>query len=322
MKGIVISILGFTLLATLEITAKPDSIGLKEKNGQLFILHQVEEGQTLFAISKKYEVNVDSLKATNPQAQEGLTIGEVILVPYHKKERQASHKTHQVKKGETLFSIAQQYGAEVKTLKEWNDMKSNAIEVGQELIVGQKSGSQQPTIQKPDQEEPKPEGGQEETSPGSLAPDQDKMARSNTSQKVAAKADTLSSDSSNGAPIMTQNEDNTYREKYSKVTSVESGDNGWKVVKEQGKATWIDDELMNNRKSLALHRTAEPGTIIRIKNMMNDKVVFVKTVGNLNEKEDEQTLITISKKAAKKLNVQQDYFRVQLEYSLKAREEE
>ncbi len=148
------------------------------------------------------------------------------------------------------------------------------------------------------------------------------MAKQDTSQKVAAKADTLSSDSSKGAPIMTQNEDNRYRKEYSRVTSVESGDEGWKVVKEQGKATWIDDDFMNNRKSLALHRTAEPGTIIRIKNMMNDKVVFVKTVGNLNEKEDERTLITISKKAAKKLNVQQDYFRAQLEYSVKAQDEE
>ena len=43
---------------------------------------------------------------------------------------------HQVKSGETLFSISRQYGVDVKTLKNWNNLSDNKIEVGQRLVVG------------------------------------------------------------------------------------------------------------------------------------------------------------------------------------------
>jgi LysM repeat protein len=43
---------------------------------------------------------------------------------------------HEVKPGETLFSIAKRYGTDVKTLKSWNSLRSNSIEVGQRLVVG------------------------------------------------------------------------------------------------------------------------------------------------------------------------------------------
>jgi membrane-bound lytic murein transglycosylase D len=41
--------------------------------------------------------------------------------------------THVVKRGETLFAIAQRYGLEVETLKRLNRLKGNAIQVGQKL---------------------------------------------------------------------------------------------------------------------------------------------------------------------------------------------
>lgn len=43
---------------------------------------------------------------------------------------------HQVKSGETLFSISRQYGLDVKTLKNWNNLSDSRIEVGQRLVVG------------------------------------------------------------------------------------------------------------------------------------------------------------------------------------------
>jgi TolA-binding protein len=44
---------------------------------------------------------------------------------------------HQVKPGETLYRLSRQYGVDVPTLKNWNNLTSNQIEVGQRLIVGQ-----------------------------------------------------------------------------------------------------------------------------------------------------------------------------------------
>jgi LysM repeat protein len=43
---------------------------------------------------------------------------------------------HTVKRGETLYRISKQYGTDVKTLQELNNLPDNNIEVGQRLIVG------------------------------------------------------------------------------------------------------------------------------------------------------------------------------------------
>lgn len=43
---------------------------------------------------------------------------------------------HEVKPGETLFRLSRQYGVSVDTIKQWNRLKDDLIEVGQQLIVG------------------------------------------------------------------------------------------------------------------------------------------------------------------------------------------
>lgn len=43
--------------------------------------------------------------------------------------------THTVQKGETLFSIAQQYQVSVADLREWNNLSGNEIEEGQVLVI-------------------------------------------------------------------------------------------------------------------------------------------------------------------------------------------
>lgn len=48
---------------------------------------------------------------------------------------QQQPKTHTVQRGETLFSIAQNYNIEVQDLREWNKLQSNQLTVGQQLIV-------------------------------------------------------------------------------------------------------------------------------------------------------------------------------------------
>lgn len=44
-------------------------------------------------------------------------------------------KTHTVKKGETLSSIAKKYGCTVNQLKQWNNLKSNNVVVGKKLKI-------------------------------------------------------------------------------------------------------------------------------------------------------------------------------------------
>lgn len=47
----------------------------------------------------------------------------------------ATSKTHTVAKGDTLYSLARQYGVTVAQLKQWNNLTSNTIKIGQKLTV-------------------------------------------------------------------------------------------------------------------------------------------------------------------------------------------
>jgi LysM repeat protein len=48
-----------------------------------------------------------------------------------------THKTiiHAVEKGQTLFSISKKYGCSIQQLKDWNQLNSNSLYIGQELKI-------------------------------------------------------------------------------------------------------------------------------------------------------------------------------------------
>ncbi|MGH7256334.1 MAG: LysM peptidoglycan-binding domain-containing protein [Nitrospirales bacterium] len=43
---------------------------------------------------------------------------------------------HEVKPGETLYRLSRQYGVSVDTIKQWNHLDDDLIEIGQQLIIG------------------------------------------------------------------------------------------------------------------------------------------------------------------------------------------
>ncbi|MBO4332257.1 MAG: LysM peptidoglycan-binding domain-containing protein [Paludibacteraceae bacterium] len=42
---------------------------------------------------------------------------------------------HKVQKGDTLYNIAKRAGCTVQQIKEWNNLTSDALSIGQELSV-------------------------------------------------------------------------------------------------------------------------------------------------------------------------------------------
>ncbi len=46
-----------------------------------------------------------------------------------------SPSAHVVQAGETIFRIARQNGVSVQQIRQWNNLKNDVIEVGQQLIV-------------------------------------------------------------------------------------------------------------------------------------------------------------------------------------------
>ena len=49
--------------------------------------------------------------------------------------KSSKYPIHTVRKGDTLYAISRKYKVSVEAIKEWNNLKSNTLEVGQELII-------------------------------------------------------------------------------------------------------------------------------------------------------------------------------------------
>ncbi len=113
-----------------------DSVGVEKINGQSFIIHQVDEKETLFAISRRYKTPVNEIVQNNEELKQGLKIGQRIKVPFVETSAiPTGAKLHNVGPGETLFSIAKTYRVAVQDLKTWNELQGNDLSVGQALII-------------------------------------------------------------------------------------------------------------------------------------------------------------------------------------------
>ncbi len=57
-----------------------DSVGTETKGGKRFVLHRVEQGQTLFAIGRRYNTSPEAIKQANPGMTD-IRYNEVLRVP-------------------------------------------------------------------------------------------------------------------------------------------------------------------------------------------------------------------------------------------------
>jgi LysM repeat protein len=62
--------------------------------------------------------------------------------------------TYVVQSGDYLYGIANQFGISVQDIIDWNDLESDFLQVGQELIVVDPSNGEDPEEPEPDPEEP------------------------------------------------------------------------------------------------------------------------------------------------------------------------
>lgn len=87
------------------------------------------------------------------------------------------------------------------------------------------------------------------------------------------------------------------------------------LISEEGAGEWIKG-VKDDGNFYALHATAPVGSLITVKNMMNNKTITVKVVGKLPATaENEHLIIKLSSSAAKALNILDAKFRVGISYA-------
>jgi LysM repeat protein len=117
---------------------------LEKENQNQQITHVVGAKETLFGLSKQYNISVEALQNANPILANGLQIGQQLIIPQNsnlpKTETATSSKaSHLVLAKESLFSIARQYNVSVQDLESTNkELLQNGLQIGQTISIPNK----------------------------------------------------------------------------------------------------------------------------------------------------------------------------------------
>lgn len=98
--------------------------------------HKVQRGESLSAIAQKYASTTAQLKQYNNLKSTSLLIGQKIKIPGNQQQiTQRSELIYRVKSGDSLSVIASQYDMSTKALKDYNQLRSSSLRVGQKIKV-------------------------------------------------------------------------------------------------------------------------------------------------------------------------------------------
>lgn len=122
-------------LAEAVVKALANYIGVPYSLNEGSDYYVVKKGDSLWSIAKKYNMTVDELKSINNLKSNLLSIGQRLKI----KESNDNQNIYIVKKGDTLYKIANMYGTTVDNLKALNNLKNNNLSIGQKLIVPSKN---------------------------------------------------------------------------------------------------------------------------------------------------------------------------------------
>ncbi len=258
--------------------------------------------------------------------------------------------TYTVDKGETIYSISKKVNNNIETLRMWNDMKTDKIKAGQKLIIGYTNSdegkvnnkmivdatvknstntttvTEKVTPKKEDEKKSVTESKKNETP--SQVKDKTIVIKENkktlntenvpgTVVAPQVKNDTNDTDKKNTTTV-TPPESPTSTNSITTPTSVNKSlnpaDGKLVYITEKGVATWTKSNN-DDGQFYALHPTALSGTVITVKNIMNNKTIQVKVIGKLpNTADNQNVMIKLSYSAAKELNVLDDKFLATINY--------
>ena len=125
-----------------------NAIPEEERFAPQFVVHRVRFGESLWTISKKYNVSIHDLAAVNKiRNRNKVRVGQKLNVPLKGGQVWGnndnggppghSKRVYKVKRGDTLGQIAEIFGTRASKIRRWNNMKygSHLIHPGQRLVI-------------------------------------------------------------------------------------------------------------------------------------------------------------------------------------------
>ncbi|ALD20707.1 hypothetical protein AM218_05085 [Hymenobacter sp. DG25A] len=325
-----------------------DSIGVEYQNNKMLIKHRVSPGETLYGLARRYKVPVEDILEVNPKVKGALLSGQIVLVPRTRvvlapaattaaARRPAApaaaagatkglasdargNRVYKVKPGQTLFSIASRFGVSTNTLIRQNRLPaSGVVRSGQTLII---VPAGQPAAPRPAVAAVKPAAPASVSAPEPVTalpphtpatlPATRPERETQPVVKEVAKEEPKKEEPKSKEPA----HDEAATASTAKPEEERGPERANEVIRrvtESGLAAVIPNTT--SVKYLALHKTAPVGTIVQVRNIMNNVSVYVRVIGQLPDTgENSNILIRLSPRAVQMLSTPDARFRVETSY--------
>ena len=268
----------------------------------------------------------DELKVKETPKKDKDAVQAPLEVNINPAELKLAGKTiHTVKKGETLYSIAKKYSMSIRELRKSNKVSGNDLPLGKQLIVNdlvsasevvygpeeKKVSENEAFVVASEENDEKMEDAETVFFEVKEEPDVDKQ-KSQRPTNVDTSLNNIRAipEKMNKSDLENQEQSDLRRrfENYSR--------SGVVTNLEKGVAIWHDDMYGYGQDHyFALHHSASMGNVLKVKNLLNGRTVFVKVIGRLPQVDlINNTIMKISYTAADDLNFIDD--KVQVEVTL------
>lgn len=105
---------------------------IKDSSNNGKTTYTVQKGDSLWVIANKYGITTEELKSYNNLTSNLLSIGQVLKIPQGKT---STENIYTVKKGDSLWTIANRYNTTIEKIKVLNNLTSNLLSIGQQLKI-------------------------------------------------------------------------------------------------------------------------------------------------------------------------------------------
>jgi LysM repeat protein/rare lipoprotein A (peptidoglycan hydrolase) len=339
----------FFLLLPVFLSAQQNPLFVEGVSPSLYIRHKVAPKENYYSVGRIYNVSPKDIAPFNKlQLETGLTLGQTIKIPlsgsnFSQSGNAEADETfvplyYKIKGKEGLYRVAKNHNElPLETLKQWNNIKGDAVKTGTQLIVGYlkvktelsslaKSGAVSTTIAaapvKP--AETKPAEPEIVTKPVVEKETEKTNTKQTRKEKRAAEKIAAANEKINATPA----KETPVTETPKTVSAKSSSGVSFKSLYDQQKKNAETIETTGNAgvfkstsgwadgKYYCLHSSSSAGTIIKITNTANGKFVFAKVLDNIPDiKQNEGLIIVISNAAADVLGATEANFNCTVNYA-------
>lgn len=249
--------------------------------------------------------------------------------------------THIVKAGETAYSIAKMYAISIDLLNKTNNLSNGNLQIGQSLVIPGSKGTttiikqENIKIAEVDTKDVKNTNDSKSTSAAVVHSDEDIDITDPTMNKLDKGATTIKTDNTVVVPTKTNTIKTDAENKMTTDYKSESASYNFSLIankplteqfntyatntalvkkNNKGVASYMQD-ASETPTYIALYNGSPIGSIVKVKNLMNGRIIYVKIVGKLPDLDKNKDLnIKVSESAAKALGVVDEKFLNEIEY--------